>query len=161
MQQSPQMSTTKTQQPAEYPVAIAVDDSQAYYVPAPPTTVAAHQASYLPTLARATPPPAPKSSRHFIRTGVYNVAVTIALIVLTAISGAYEIGLFVILITGLSVGLGTLPLACVGIALLVLFWALLGQLAKLDEFLFLKRKILFNAITKNLPARLGGPDHVA
>ncbi|KDO20779.1 hypothetical protein SPRG_13531 [Saprolegnia parasitica CBS 223.65] len=68
------------------------------------------------------------------------------LVLLSLVSMSFSIGLFVVIIVGVSCGIGFLPLACVGLVVLNCLMACVKPLATLDEALFRQRQQLYEAI---------------
>ncbi|OQS04529.1 cysteine synthase [Thraustotheca clavata] len=71
------------------------------------------------------------------------------LVLLSVLSMSFSIGVFVVVIIGVSCGLGFLPLACLGLAILNCLVAFTRPLAALDEALFRQRQQLYQAIINN------------
>ncbi|EQC34296.1 hypothetical protein SDRG_08069 [Saprolegnia diclina VS20] len=71
------------------------------------------------------------------------------LVLLSLVSMSFSIGLFVVIIVGVSCGIGFLPLACVGLVVLNCLMACVKPLATLDEALFRQRQQLYQAIVSN------------
>ncbi|KDO20056.1 hypothetical protein SPRG_21387 [Saprolegnia parasitica CBS 223.65] len=71
------------------------------------------------------------------------------LVLLSLVSMSFSIGLFVVIIVGVSCGIGFLPLACVGLVVLNCLMACVKPLATLDEALFRQRQQLYEAIVSS------------
>ncbi|KAH9195066.1 hypothetical protein AeNC1_002953 [Aphanomyces euteiches] len=140
---------------AKVPVAVAVDP---YYVEAstpveaPPTSAAAEQ------LFGPTPTPAPSMEilpqrRNWFHRGLINTGCTIGLAFHHAYLMLFSIAAFVIIVTLVSVGIGLLPLACVGVAVLYFLWLFMEPIARVDEWLYRQRHKLYSHIHANMHHR--------
>ncbi|OQR99625.1 hypothetical protein ACHHYP_05424 [Achlya hypogyna] len=70
----------------------------------------------------------------------------VMLVLLSLLSMSFSIGVLIVVLVGVSCGIGFLPLACLGLIVLNCLMACVRPLATLDEALFRQRQQLYTAI---------------